>query len=228
MSKLRGLQTTTTYPLLLNLLHRREEGQLSEEELVQCIEMISSFILRRYVCGLSSRAYSRWFVSANRALGDQPVEGLKRFFTEGRDFPDDERFRRAFVRFNLYQSDYGRYALEMLERAHPHKEPADLTKAQIEHIMPQTLTNEWKADLGSDHERIYSQWLHTLGNLTLSAYNPELYNHRFSVKRDQYDRSNITITRRLTDYSSWGEAEIQSRGASLAERAASIWRGPET
>ncbi len=225
--KLRRLQNTTTYPLLLNLLHRQEEGQLSEDDLVRCIEMVSGFILRRYVCGLSSRAYSRWFVSANKELGDQPLEGLRRFFTEGRDFPGDEQFRQLFTRFNLYQSDYGRYALEMLERDHNHKEPADLSKAQIEHIMPQTLTDEWKADLGPDHERVYSEWIHTLGNLTLSAYNPELYNHRFSVKRDEYDRSNITITRRLTDYSSWGEAEIQSRGAGLAERAASIWRGPE-
>lgn len=225
--KLRGLQATTTYPLLLNLLHRREEGQISGKELAQCIEMISGFILRRYVCGLSSRAYSRWFVSANRALGDQPVEGLKQFLSDNRDFPEDERFRQSFVRFNLYQSDYGRYALEMLERDHDHKEPPNLRKAQIEHIMPQTLTNEWKSDLGPDHERIYSEWLHTLGNLTLSAYNPELYNHRFTIKRDEYDRSNITITRRLTYYSSWGEAEIQSRGASLAERAASIWRGSE-
>ncbi len=225
--KLRGLQTTTTYPLLLNLLHRLEEGQISEEVLVSCVEMVSGFILRRFVCSLSSRAYSRWFVSVNRELGEQPLEGLKRFFSNDRDFPGDEQFRQSFVRYNLYPSDYGRYTLEMLERAHDHKEPPDLTKAQIEHIMPQTLTDEWKADLGSEHERIYSEWLHTLGNLTLSAYNPELYNHRFSIKRDEYGRSNITITRRLTEYSSWGETEIQSRGASLAERAVSIWSGPE-
>lgn len=226
LSKLRGLQATTTYPLLLNLLHRREEGEISEEELVQCIEMVSGFILRRFVCGLGSRAYSRWFVAANRELEDQFSVGLLQFFTTGRDFPEDEQFRESLVRYNLYPSDYGRYLLEMLERSQKHKEPPDLTKAQIEHIMPQTLTDEWKTDLGPDHERIYFDWRHTLGNLTLSAYNPELYNHRFSVKQDEYDRSNVTITRRLTNYSSWGEDEIQSRGTDLAERAVRLWRGP--
>lgn len=228
LSKLRGLQATTTYPLLLNLLHHREEGRISEEELVRCVEMISGFILRRYVCGLSSRGYSRWFVSVNRELGNQPAEGLRSFLSNNKEFPEDETFRKAFVRFNLYQSDYGRYALEMLERAHGHKEPPDLAKAQIEHIMPQTLTNEWKADLGPEHERIHSDWLHTLGNLTLSAYNPELYNHRFSVKRQEYERSNVTITRQLASHTSWGEGEIRDRAADLAELAAKMWTGPHT
>ena len=228
LSKLRGLQATTTYPLLLNLLHRLEEGRISEDDLVRCLEMVSGFILRRFVCGLSSRAYSRWFVSVNRDLGDRPVEGLRGFLTANdREFPDDERLRQAFVRYNLYHSDYGRYALEMFERTHDHKEPADLSKAQIEHIMPQTLTDEWKTDLGSEHERIYEEWLHTLGNLTLSAYNPELYNHRFSVKREEYERSNITITRQLADHHSWGEEEIRTRGANLAGIAAKIWTGPQ-
>lgn len=225
LSKLRGLQASTTYPLLLNLLHRREEG-LADDDLVQCLEMLSGFILRRFVCGESSRGYSRWFVSANRALGDQPVEGLKQFLLDNKDFPGDERFRQSFVRFNLYGSIYGRYALEMFERARNHKEPADLSKAQIEHVMPQTLNDEWKADLGSEYERIYSEWLHTLGNLTLSAYNPELYNHPFGAKREEYARSNITITRQLASSSFWREDEIQARGVSLAESATKIWPGP--
>lgn len=151
LSKLRGLKSTTTYPLLLNLMHRREEGRISDEELVQCVEMISGFILRRYVCGLGSRAYSRWFVVANRELGDQPLEGLRRFFTTGREFPGDEQFRSSLVRYNLYQSDYGRHTLEMLEHSYNHREPPDLTESQIEHIMPQTLTDEWRADLGADN-----------------------------------------------------------------------------
>lgn len=225
LGKLRGLQASTTYPLLLNLLHRREEG-MTDDELVQCLEMLSGFILRRFVCGESSRGYSRWFVSANRALGDQPVEGLKHFLQDNREFPDDKRFQQAFVRFNLYGSLYGRYALEMFELAQNHREPADLSKAQIEHIMPQTLSDEWKSDLGPDYERIYAEWLHTVGNLTLSAYNPELYNHPFDTKREEYDRSNITITRQLASYSSWGEEEIRARGANLAELAVEIWPGP--
>jgi len=194
----------------LNLLHRRQEGQVSEDDLVQCLEMVSDFILRRYVCGLSSRGYSRWFVFANRELGDQPVEGLGRFFLDNKEFPECERFRQSFVHFNLYQSDYGRYVLEMLERAQNHKEPADLSEAQIDHVMPQILSDEWEADLVSEFEQIHLEWLHTSGDLTLSAYNPELYNHPFRIKREEYDRSNITITRQLAGCPSWGEDQQRS------------------
>lgn len=228
LAKLRGLQTSTTYPLLLNLLQRVEEGEMDEEDLVDGLEMLSGFILRRYVCGESSRGYSRWFVSVNRELGDRPREELRRFLVD-RGYPEDERFERSFVRFNLYGSLYGRYVLEMLERAYGHREATDLTnpQIQIEHIMPQTLEDEWKRDLGREHERIHSDWLHTPGNLTLSAYNPELYNHPFRIKREEYERSNISITRRLASYSSWGEEQIKTRGEELAALAANIWKGPQ-
>ncbi len=223
LSKLRGLEASTTRPLMLNLLHRLEEGEVSEGDLVRCIEMVSGFILRRYVCGENSRAYGTWFVAACKALGNDPVEGLQRFLTDNREFPDDDRFERCLVRFNLFQSDYGRYVLERLERSYDHKEPPDLSKTQTEHIMPQTLNDEWRHDLGPEHERVHSELLHTLGNLTLSAYNPELYNHPFQKKRKMYADSNIALTRRLADKQTWGEEKIRTRSAELAKRARDIW-----
>ena len=49
--------------------------------------------------------------------------------------------------------------------------------------MPQTLTEAWRVDLGRNADDIHEEWLHTIGNLTLSAYNPELFNHRFKLKK---------------------------------------------
>jgi hypothetical protein len=154
---------STTRPLLLNLLHREEEGDLSEVDLTRCIEMVSGFILRRYVClgNVSSRAYSRWFVSVCRELGNQSVKGLKSFLLAGKDFPDDARFEQCLLRFKLYQSDYARHVLEQLERSYHHKESADPSNAEIEHIMPQTLDEDWKEDLGLEYEGIHSEWLRT-------------------------------------------------------------------
>jgi hypothetical protein len=207
------------------LMHRKEEGGVTEEDLVQCLDMISGFILRRYVCSESSRGYYLWFVSACRDLEHEPVEKLKSFFMD-KGYPDDARFEKCLLRFQLYQSDYGHYVLEKLERSYEHREAPDLSQAQIEHIMPQTLNEEWKNDLGPEYEQIYSEWLHTLGNLTLSAYNKELYNHAFHVKRDRYEHSNIALTRQLATEPSWGEAELLARGTKLAQRAKEIWIGP--
>ena len=41
----------------------------------------------------------------------------------------------------------------------------------IEHIMPQTLSTDWKKELGSDYELIHEEWVDKLANLTLTAYN---------------------------------------------------------
>ncbi len=222
---LRELESSTTYSLLLNLYRRRHAGSLAESDLADAVRLLTGFILRRLVCGENSRGYSRLFVQAITDLGDRPVENLRRFL-EARDFPDTPRFVEAFVRFNLYGSRYRKTVLEALERSHGHKEPADLRNAQVEHIMPQTLSDAWRSTLGDAAEEIHSVWLHTPGNLTLTGYNPELHNKPFAAKRLDYQASNYVLTRSLADSGSWGAVEIQSRGQELAKRAATIWPGP--
>ncbi len=115
----------------------------------------------------------------------------------------------------------------VLERARRHKEPADLKDAQIEHILPRTLNDAWRADLGSDAERIHAEWLHRPGNLTLSAYNQNAGNQSFRIKRTIYADSNIVLTKELASIERWTEVEIQERGHQLASEAAKIWIGPK-
>jgi hypothetical protein len=109
----------------------------------------------------------------------------------------------------------------------------DLDAAQIEHVLPQTLSEEWKQDLGPNAEQIHQTWLDTLGNLSLTGYNRELSNRRFDVKVagtdawSGYKDSNFELTKHLAEYACWSEAEIILRGEALAERACVIWRGPE-
>ena len=165
------------------------------------------------------------FVQAIPALGENAVEGLRRFLEE-RGFPDTPRFTEAFGRFNLYGSRYKKAVLEALERAYEHKEPVVLDNAQVEHVMPQTLSEPWRAALGPDYERIHSTWLHTPGNLTLTGYNAELHNKPFAVKRQEYKASNIVMTRELADFEEWGEPEIEQRGRAMADVAAKVWPGP--
>ena len=61
----------------------------------------------------------------------------------------------------------------------------------------------------------------------MSAYNQELWNHPFEIKRERYTQSNVVLTRELADYDYWGEAEIRERGHLLAIEAAKIWIGPK-
>ena len=225
LAALRQLDSSTTYSLLLNLYQRRQHHKLSDHDMAEVLRLLAGFILRRLVCGENSRGYARMFIQAISAVGDQVVDGLRQFL-EARGFPDTPRFVEAFTRFNLYGSRYRKVVLEAIERANDHKEPVVLTNAQVEHIMPQTLTDAWRSALGPDAEQIHATWLHTPGNLTLTGYNAELHNKPFSDKRKEYDDSNIVMTRQLAEFETWGDAEIRQRGESMAQVAATIWPGP--
>ena len=73
----------------------------------------------------------------------------------------------------------------------------------IDHIMPQTLTHEWKESLGENWQTIQETWLHRLANLTLTAYNSKYQNSTFKTKRDcenGYKDSGLRINQRLAHY----------------------------
>jgi hypothetical protein len=226
LAGLNVLESSTTYPLLLALFERRAGGIIDAVQLAHCIDMLRGFILRRFICGESSRGYGQMFVRALANGTDGPVKTLEAYLLD-RGWPNDHQFETAFVEFPLYQRGYTREVLESLERARGHKEPADLQAAQVEHVLPQTLNEAWIEDLGADAERIHADWLHRPGNLTLSGYNLPLWNHPFKIKREHYAQSNIVITRELADYSHWTDVEIRERGKMLAHEAAHIWIGPK-
>jgi hypothetical protein len=166
------------------------------------------------------------FVRALAKDEGKPAAALEAYLLE-RGWPDDHQFQAAFTEFPLYQRGYTREVLETLERARGHKEPADLKGAQVEHVMPQTLNEPWRQLLGPKAERIHADCVHRPGNLTLSGYNQELWNHPFKTKSDRYAQSNIVLTRELADNPQWGEEEIEKRGRQLATEAAGIWLGPK-
>lgn len=116
------------------------------------------------------------------------------------------------------------------------KEYVPTSEYTIEHIMPQTLSDDWKSDLGADANRIHETYVHTIGNLTLTGYNSEYQNKRFSDKVDCTDKAGnaigyrhtpIRISSYLTTVSKWGEAEILARAEMLSDELIAIWKYPK-
>ena len=200
--------------------------QIDSAQLAQCIEMLRGFILRRFVCGESSRGYGQMFV---RALGQgrgDPVTALEAYLLD-RGWPDDHQFEAAFVRVPAVPARlHARGAGNTGAGARP-QGACRLAGCAGRARAAADAQRRMARSLGSDAERIHADWLHRPGNLTLSAYNQELWNHPFENKRERYAQSNIVITRELAGYSRWGEAEIRARGQQLAREAARIWIGPK-
>lgn len=226
LKSLNALDSSTTYPLLMVLFKRRSDGVINSSQLAHCTEMLSGFILRRLVCGLTSRSYGQMFVRALAKDNGDCVAALEQFLLE-KDWPDDNRFESAFITHPIYRGNYTKVVLEALERNRGHKEVVDLRSSQIEHVLPQTLNAAWRNTLGPNADRIQAEFLHYPGNLTLSAYNQELGNQSFESKKQRFELSNISLTRELTNHTVWDENSIMTRGRALAREASGIWIGPK-
>ena len=61
--------------------------------------------------------------------------------------------------------------------------------------------------------------MHTLGNLTLTAFNGTLSNNPFERKRQIYSGSNLQLNHALAGNDAWGREEILARADELADRA---------
>jgi predicted transport protein len=114
---------------------------------------------------------------------------------------------------------------------HDRKERVPVDEYTIEHILPQNenLSIQWKTDLGPDWERIRKTWLHTLGNLTLTGYNPELSDRPFTEKRDMkggFAESPLRMNQGLGNLDRWTEDAIRERAGRLAALAIRVWSAP--
>ena len=119
-----------------------------------------------------------------------------------------------------------RYLLYKLEE-NLSKEVVREENATIEHIMPQTLTDEWRAYLNRKNDTAFDLYIHRLGNLTLTKENSKLSNNLFKDKVEEYSESNYKLTRQLAKHKDWTSKEIQSRSLKLSETATEIWPLPQ-
>ena len=231
--RLQQLDQTTTFPLLMYLYSRFEGDTLPAKEYAECIDLITGYILRRSICGESSRSYDRLFVELIPILGQSPFDDLKKYFLE-HQWPDDQAFVPALVEFDLYRRS-PRAALLMLsevELALDPKEVIDKQGITIEHVLPQTIDSgspgkEWQHMLGDDWQEKHKQHLGTLGNLTLTGHNSKISNHGFAKKKEYYANGKFKLYDHFAKVDTWDVDAIVERGTELAKKVAEIWPRPE-
>ena len=102
LMKLRELDTATTNPLLLKLLLKLQLAEISEEQVVDCIESLCGFIFRRYICHEQSRAYGRWFVTACDEINGEAPRKLEEFLMKSR-ISTAQRFRTELAKFPIWE-----------------------------------------------------------------------------------------------------------------------------
>ena len=236
---LRELRADVVYPLLLELYDDYETGVLPRDDFEAAVRLIESYIFRRAVCAIPTNSLNKTFSNFSKGLSkDRYLESIEASFQllpSYRRFPTDDEFKRELVVRDLYNFQRRSYWLRRIEN-HGRKERAQVDEYTIEHIMPQNenLSEEWQHALGFDWERVHQTKLHTLGNLTLTAYNSEYSDRPFVEKRDLQigDKqlglkySPLRLNEGLGGLDVWDEAAIDKRARRLADLAPKIWEEP--
>lgn len=249
LARINKLEINMTIPLMFDLFAANKEGRISVEELTECFQILESYLVRRIICGLSTNALNKLFVGLALEIDKytskdhiQYVEAFKYAILSKRGksrFPNDHDFRDKFSTYELYNAKpyVKKYILERLENWNNREQVAveeqiDNGTLTIEHIMPQTLTDEWKEVLGDSWELVHTKYIDTPGNLTLSAYNSDYSNLSFQKKKNMPEKgfihSKLQLNAYLKKLDKWDEEEIVKRAEALFERALQIWSIPST
>jgi uncharacterized protein with ParB-like and HNH nuclease domain len=174
---IRELKVDVAFPFLLELYDDYAAQRLAKSELLQAARWVESYVFRRAVCSIPTNSMNKTFATFTRALKkDRYAESIKAHFLllpSYRRFPTDDEFQRDLQVRDLYNFRSRSYWLRRMEN-YGRKERVPVDEYTIEHILPQneTLSSQWKAELGSEWERIQKTWLHTLGNRNSSGGRP--------------------------------------------------------
>lgn len=239
---LRELKVDVAYPFLLDVYHDYKQGRLTSDEVLRIVRLVESYVFRRAICAIPTNSLNKTFAGMSRTLKkDRYLESVEAAFLllpSYRRFPSDDEFQRDVKVRDLYNFRSRGYWLRRFEN-HGRKERVMVEDYTIEHILPQNegLSKEWQAELGTDCKRIQQDWLHTLGNLTLTGYNSEYSDHPFAYKRDQvadkdgnpvgFAHSPLKLNLGLGKVNQWDEAAIKARADRLAADAAKVWGAPQ-
>ena len=239
--RLRLLQMDVIIPFVLNLLASLDSGEIGEDEAVECLGAVESYLFRRWPCGIPTNSLNKVFETlhgdAKRGMADGATypEAMKYSLLHksgtGR-FPSDSEFRASLATRDYYRIGNRKlYLYDRLENGDS-KERVDVVGGlrdgtfSVEHIMPQTLSPSWRKSLGKRCEEIHDEWKDRIANLTLTAYNSTYSNKDFATKRDMengFKASVFRITRLVEGQDAWGEEQLESRQSWLQDRFVELW-----
>ncbi len=208
-------------PFILRCARDFEEDKLDYENFHEILQILTSYYVRRSVCG-DSNALNKFLYPLYRQLENVSADALKRYLGKSvgqTAFPNDDKIKAAFLVRNAYSANqvckFILLEIEKLSNAEPPREE----NLEVEHFYPKTPTQEWRDRVG-DYFTFEQDYLNNFGNLTLSGQNQKLSNKSYEAKivlMEEYSSLH------LNDYfinntHSWGIEEVKNRSGYLADQ----------
>lgn len=221
IQNLTEINVRPSYPFFMSLIHEFRNGKISFTDTSIIINTFNKYELRRRILKLGG-AENKGFpalvskISTLEKSTNKELTFLKILANQEYDLriPNDDEVSKALREMDFYHFGLAKYLLSLIETSITRaKLDIDDENLQIEHIMPQTLSEKWKKDLGSNFERIHNNLLHNIGNLTLIRHNRELGNKPFNEKKLIYDQmAGLQIAKtKILDNDKWDNVSIKNR-----------------
>lgn len=229
------LKVDVSYPFLLPVYNDYIEEIITIDDFKEIIKLVENYVFRRAICGIPTNSLNKTFAILYKAINPSHyLESLKATFQTMENykrFPDDTEFEREICLKDVYNFRSRNYLLHHLEN-YKRKEIVNTDDYTIEHILPQNpkLNEKWKVMLGENWQEVQKNYLHTIGNLTLTGYNPELSDNPFYTKKTiegGFDHSPLRLNSFMQKVDVWNEEMIQQRAIELAKMASEIWFAPK-
>ncbi|MCJ9257347.1 DUF262 domain-containing protein [Acinetobacter baumannii] len=247
--RLSQLEFTVIFPVVLAILKRWNEKNLTDQEVTELLRVTEIFLFRRLIVGLATNALSKIFATLDKDVTKKAQSSQLASYAEiykyvllnkeeSSRFPNDDEFEQALFSRNIYamSSKNKAYLFSFLENEESKEQINVIERIKdgtytIEHIMPQTLSPVWQKELGEKSQQIHEQWLHTLPNLTLTGYNSKYSNRPFKDKLDVengFKDSNLRLNQYVRECLKWTEEELVERQSRLSKKSLKLWYYPTT
>ena len=191
------LEVNVAHPFLIKVYDDYSLKHISKAEFISVLELIQSFVWRRYITGLATNSLNKIFLQLYDSIVkmDKKKVGYVDAIRESlcgkkgnQRFPNNKELREALLEKNMYKlSKKWGYFWDKFEN-HENKPEIKIAGEKditTEHIFPQNPSKAWKQNLTKEeYTEMKEVYLHTIANLTLTPFNSPLGNKSFIEKRD--------------------------------------------
>lgn len=247
---LERIQGAPSYLLMLYLLVRKDELELTNAHQSSIVELLVRFFVRRNLTDTPpTRDLTRLFMTVIDKISGLRADAIPQSIEQQlvAVSATDEAFQHK-LDGPIYEENSGvtRFILcALAEQAMTKESWVDLWRFEnkqfvwtIEHIFPQgeNIPQSWITMIADGDEikakEIQQTHVHKLGNLTISGFNSALGNKSFEDKRDRVDRqgravgykNGLKLNEDLAASAGWSVVQIDSRTDKLVQQVTQLFK----
>lgn len=247
---LERIQGAPSYLLMLYLLVRKDELELTNAHLTSIVELLVRFFVRRNLTDTPpTRDQTRLFMTVIDKISGLRADAIPQSIEQQlvAVSATEDAFQRK-LEGPIYEENSGvtRFILcALAEQAMTKESWVDLWRFEnkqfvwtIEHIFPQgeNIPQSWITMIADGDEikakEIQQKHVHKLGNLTISGFNSALGNKSFKDKRDRVDRqgravgykNGLKLNEDLAASAGWSVVQIDSRTDKLVQQVTQLFK----